>query len=708
MKKRVVIMMILEVMQLNRIKKRWKISYLIEDARLNTTEKSDVSTQAIQSASFEPDDILEPTQNDLLDADGMGDEEDGTDVDRNDEADDTLHKVRVGDESIIVNLDESSAADLKDAPGSDRVKRRRLILDHLAPDRNGCLAHSQDSDHLMRRKAICMQQLVRKEIRQLRILGRIDQLKSENLWGFKQMKPHKPVSQSRTHRDYLLDEMTRAQVKLATAYTMAQWMLEWHQAVDKSTLCVKRRFTSESSMMGIIGQQSPQHIESLAVEGTDEMEVVADESGCTSDQHSINTTVSADGLVTSLLVPQCIGDNTTSTIVGTQLDPSAVGLPVLVAPSAVQPVMPQCSTSRPTAKLVTLDLEANSVVPNIESVVPVSRYTMQRIVAKQPSRWNEWGCLRTQCPPVDLVKWLPLSSRYHTTPKSVSLFDGEAQVQTGVNPSQPPMTPLKLSLMKERRDKPMFDQHRMAVFAAHLRPGPIMARPSFGAASANSALQLQAKPASVGVPAIIPISPSASASIGGDVSPTTTQRPQAQRLGHTAVAVEDVVATPPVSSQDIISATTSALTTEVAAAAVAAAAASSHSSARRRFKATGISGTQHAVSVAALAAVAANDHSADSDRSVTGLMAQMASAQPWGPHLAHHNQHWSQSRKSKSTVSATPIRGSTLPVQHDQSDMDDYDHSVGDARATKVRLVVPKGQTAWSNKETSTVFDRVC
>ncbi|KAJ1332570.1 hypothetical protein BSLG_008201 [Batrachochytrium salamandrivorans] len=147
---------------------------------------------------------------------------------------------------------------------------------------------------------------------------------------------------------------------------------------------------------------------------------------------------------------------------------------------------------------------------------------------------------------------------------------------------------------------------------------------------------------------------------------------------------------------------------KVAAAAVAAAAASSHSSARRRFKATGISGTQHAVSVAALAAVAANDHSADSDRSVTGLMAQMASAPTLGPHLAHHNQHWSQSRKSKSTVSATPIRGSTLPVQHDQSDMDDYDHSVGDARATKVRLVVPKGQTAWSNKETSTVFDRVC
>ncbi|KAJ1341860.1 hypothetical protein BSLG_003513 [Batrachochytrium salamandrivorans] len=86
----------------------------------------------------------------------------------------------------------------------------------------------------------------------------------------------------------------------------------------------------------------------------------------------------------------------------------------------------------------------------------------------------------------------------------------------------------------------------------------------------------------------------------------------------------------------VASTLTSALVLKVAAAAVAAAAASSHSSARRRFKATGISGTQHAVSVAALAAgaalaaLAANDHSADSDRSVTGLMTQVTSASTLG------------------------------------------------------------------------------
>ncbi|KAH9244239.1 hypothetical protein BASA81_018379 [Batrachochytrium salamandrivorans] len=188
----------------------------------------------------------------------MGDEEDGTDVKR------------------MMKLTILYSTQGQDAPGSDRVKRRRLILDHLAPDRMVVLAHSQDSDHLMRRKVICMRdwQLVRKKFDSF-VSWAIDQLKSENLWSFKQMKPHKPVSQPRTHRDYLLDEMKCVYMdfrqerkwKLATAaYTMAQWMLEWHQAIDKSTLCVKRRFTSESSMMESLAT-SPQHIASLAVEG---------------------------------------------------------------------------------------------------------------------------------------------------------------------------------------------------------------------------------------------------------------------------------------------------------------------------------------------------------------------------------------------------------------------------------------------------------
>ncbi|KAH6585569.1 hypothetical protein BASA50_001178 [Batrachochytrium salamandrivorans] len=62
----------------------------------------------------------------------------------------------------------------------------------------------------------------------------------------------------------------------------------------------------------------------------------------------------------------------------------------------------------------------------------------------------------------------------------------------------------------------------------------------------------------------------------------------------------------------------------------------------------------------------------------------MAFASTLGGRISHTTTNIGRKgRKSKSTVSATPIRGSTLHVQHNQSDMDDYDHSVGDARATK-------------------------
>ncbi|KAH9271365.1 hypothetical protein BASA83_006456 [Batrachochytrium salamandrivorans] len=118
----------------------------------------------------------------------------------------------------------------------------------------------------------------------------------------------------------------------------------------------------------------------------------------------------------------------------------------------------------------------------------------------------------------------------------------------------------------------------------------------------------------------------------------------------------------------VASTLTSASVLKVAAAAVTtavAAAASSHSSVRRRSKATGISGTQHAVSVAAVAAVAtvaalaANDHSADSDRSVTGLMTQMASALTLG----------AASRTPQPTLVAKVVNQNQLYLLHPFEDL---------------------------------------
>ncbi|RKO85816.1 hypothetical protein BDK51DRAFT_32177, partial [Blyttiomyces helicus] len=91
-------------------------------------------------------------------------------------------------------------------------------------------------------------QLAREETMQNKVLNRINQLKEGKLWSFKQLRPHVPPRREKTHWDLLLDEATWMSVdfheerkwKIATAYAMAQWVMEWHAAPDKSFLCIER------------------------------------------------------------------------------------------------------------------------------------------------------------------------------------------------------------------------------------------------------------------------------------------------------------------------------------------------------------------------------------------------------------------------------------------------------------------------------------
>ncbi|CAG8636702.1 8548_t:CDS:10, partial [Ambispora gerdemannii] len=91
--------------------------------------------------------------------------------------------------------------------------------------------------------------VVRDEIKNVRVTERIEQLKAANQWSFKQVEQHKAPPRTMTHWDYLLAEMKWLQTdfkeerrwKIAAHYLMAQWVMEWHNAEDKSTVCVKRR-----------------------------------------------------------------------------------------------------------------------------------------------------------------------------------------------------------------------------------------------------------------------------------------------------------------------------------------------------------------------------------------------------------------------------------------------------------------------------------
>ena len=79
------------------------------------------------------------------------------------------------------------------------------------------------------------------------MIQRIEQLKSENLWSFKQIKPHVPPTRNKTQWDLVLESAVwmaedfrqERKWKMAMAYQFAHWVKEWHEAIDKSALCVK-------------------------------------------------------------------------------------------------------------------------------------------------------------------------------------------------------------------------------------------------------------------------------------------------------------------------------------------------------------------------------------------------------------------------------------------------------------------------------------
>jgi hypothetical protein len=59
------------------------------------------------------------------------------------------------------------------------------------------------------------------ELRLIRALDRIDNLKAQGKWSFRQPKKHRGVgSLTKTHLDYLMDEM----VSLKFIYTMIQFI----------------------------------------------------------------------------------------------------------------------------------------------------------------------------------------------------------------------------------------------------------------------------------------------------------------------------------------------------------------------------------------------------------------------------------------------------------------------------------------------------
>ncbi|KAJ2355762.1 chromatin modification- protein VID21, partial [Coemansia sp. RSA 2618] len=87
---------------------------------------------------------------------------------------------------------------------------------------------------------------VRDELIRVRVMERIEALKEQGKWSFWQPRRHRAPPRSKAHWDHVMSEMAwmhtdfaeEHKLRLATARMIASWVMDYHQAVDKSRYTV--------------------------------------------------------------------------------------------------------------------------------------------------------------------------------------------------------------------------------------------------------------------------------------------------------------------------------------------------------------------------------------------------------------------------------------------------------------------------------------
>ncbi|EMR08882.1 hypothetical protein PNEG_02667 [Pneumocystis murina B123] len=83
------------------------------------------------------------------------------------------------------------------------------------------------------------------ETKFIKVLERINKLKENNLWSFRQMIKQKTPSRLKAHWDFMLDEMRWLQAdfkeerkwKIVLAKQIANWIMDWHRLKTRSDVC---------------------------------------------------------------------------------------------------------------------------------------------------------------------------------------------------------------------------------------------------------------------------------------------------------------------------------------------------------------------------------------------------------------------------------------------------------------------------------------
>ncbi|KAI8809759.1 hypothetical protein BJ742DRAFT_770897 [Cladochytrium replicatum] len=283
-------------------------------------------------------------------------------------------------------------------------------------------------------------QLAREEAKQMKVLNRVEQLKSENKWSFSQIKRHVAPERRKAHWDYLMDEMKWMQEdfiqerkwKKAVAYMLA------HAAADQGKAKLKQGTTPP------VMKRSSQRRTSLPWESSD-----MDHSFDANDDQT---------------VPPTAMENGNRDFEGFSSLHSMKRQPSGSSPSAVWSIADEltyCTGHEESGNISTIGMDGTPYHPFMEgsdiyfgesewdTIVPISRLMTEQNVAAEVSKWDYWGRLKSDIPlgeiypPSDMDMSIenPFESLPDSSAESESAVDGELPAKAIPEPTHPDPLP---------------------------------------------------------------------------------------------------------------------------------------------------------------------------------------------------------------------------------------------------------------------------
>ncbi|CAG8506148.1 11283_t:CDS:10 [Acaulospora colombiana] len=263
------------------------------------------------------------------------------------------------------------------------------------------------------------EKVAREEVKMVRVLERIDQLKSQCLWSFQQIEPFRDPPRPYAHRDYLLDEMIWIQKdfkkerkwKIAAAFYMARWVMEWHECKHdkdkREALCVKARIPHKSSPKQQV--ETRENIQEASPDGI--INAVNDDikSEPVDEARGLNELPTKWSSSDEVMIDvESVDDETTRINTDQTKDNDAIIMPPPIAPSVLQSLRQKVTSLPADAFLCCLE-GPDGQVYDVDSIFP-------DLPTYEPPRPSDKDVY------VDYIHYsriMPISKRMYRRPRSV-------------------------------------------------------------------------------------------------------------------------------------------------------------------------------------------------------------------------------------------------------------------------------------------------